>query len=181
MVKGAVIIDIINLFLAFLRVGALSLGGGYILIPLIEQEAVQKYGWLTTQEFVELLGFTQVIPGAISVKFATFTGYKVGGLLGAAAANLGILLPPVVIILLLFRVLKQVSPLPAANALLQGVKFGTLGLLAAVTVNIGRALPLEAKGALITAAAFLAITLLKIHPGLAILGSGILGILLYVK
>ncbi len=173
--------DILNLFLAFLRVGSLSIGGGYVLIPLIEKEVVQNYGWLTAQEFTKVLGVTQAVPGAISVKFATFTGYKVGGIIGIVAANLGILLPPVIIMLALFKVLEKTPAFHGGSAILQGVKFGTLGLLAAITLNVGKSLPLEGRGIFIAVISFLSVALLKLHPGLVVLASGILGVLIFIK
>ncbi len=171
--------NLITLFIAFLRVGIFSFGGGYVLIPLIEQEVVANYGWLTSQEFTKILGISQVVPGAISVKFATYTGYKVGGVFGALAANLAILLPPAVLIILLLNFIEKLNHNAFAKIFLQGIKFGTFGLMAAITLGIGKTLHFELKGLMIALLALVLAFIFKIHPGAVIIVAGILGVLIY--
>ncbi|HAH21030.1 MAG TPA: chromate transporter, partial [Candidatus Omnitrophica bacterium] len=72
-----------KLFFSFLRVGFFAIGGAYSFLPLIEKEVVQKYGWLSKEEFLEVLGMVNIFPGAISIKYATYTGYKIAGIWGA--------------------------------------------------------------------------------------------------
>src|SRR3989338_5322231 len=93
------IVILINLFLAFLRVGLFAIGGAYSFLPLIEKEVVQRHHWLTREEFLDVQGITQVFPGAISIKYATYTGYKMAGFLGAFLANLGNFLAPALLII----------------------------------------------------------------------------------
>ena len=90
---------LIELFLAFLRIGLFAIGGAYSFLPLIEREVVQRYQWLTKGEFLDVLGAVRVFPGAISIKYATYTGYKVAGILGVVVANVGNLLAPAVLII----------------------------------------------------------------------------------
>src|SRR3989338_7514087 len=89
---------LVNLFLAFFRVGLLAIGGAYSFLPLIEKEVVERYHWLTKEEFLDISGIVQIFPGAISIKYATYTGYKMAGFLGAIIANLGNILAPVILI-----------------------------------------------------------------------------------
>src|SRR3989338_1337438 len=89
---------ILKLFLSFLKVGFFAVGGAYSFLPLIEKEVVQKYQWLSQEEFLEVLGMVKIFPGAISIKYATYTGYKVGGIWGAIAANTGNFLAPALLI-----------------------------------------------------------------------------------
>ena len=81
-----------KLFLSFFRIGLFAIGGAYSFLPLIQREVVEKYHWLTKEEFLEVLGVVQIFPGAISIKFATYTGYKMAGVPGAIMANIGNLL-----------------------------------------------------------------------------------------
>ncbi len=78
---------LLQLFLSFLKVGSFSFGGAYSLLPLIEREVVTNNHWLSKEEFLRVLGMVEIFPGAISIKFATYTGYKTGGILGAVAGG----------------------------------------------------------------------------------------------
>ncbi|MHC4720497.1 MAG: chromate transporter, partial [Planctomycetota bacterium] len=86
---------LLKLFVTFLRIGFFAFGGAYSFLPLVEREVVENHQWLEKGEFLEVLGIVKVVPGAISIKFATYTGYKVAGVPGAIVANIANLLPPV--------------------------------------------------------------------------------------
>ncbi len=87
------------LFFVFFKTGLFALGGAYSFIPLLEKEVVERREWMDSEEFLEISGITTVFPGAISVKYATYVGYKQGGAAGAAAANIGNFLPPAFLIM----------------------------------------------------------------------------------
>ena len=89
----------IQLFFVFAKIGFFAVGGAYSFLPLFEEELVENYGWITRDEFLDVLGITQLFPGAISIKFATYTGYKLLGIPGAIIANVGNILPPALILL----------------------------------------------------------------------------------
>ncbi len=165
-----------QLFVAFLRVGLLSIGGGYVLIPLIEQEVVRVYGWLTREEFLQVLGVTQGIPGAISMKFATYTGYRIAGYPGVVAANLGILLPPVILMLILGTILLRYGHHRYFTTFLRGVQFATIGLLLSVTINLARGQSWGVAGGVFTALSVVLLTVTNVHPALVIFAAGFLGI-----
>lgn len=90
---------LLNLFIAFLKVGSFSFGGAYSPTTLIEKEVVANHQWLTKDEFLKVLGMVEVFPGAISIKFATYRGFKSAGILGVIVANLGNLFTPALLIL----------------------------------------------------------------------------------
>ena len=83
-----------DLFMAFLRVELFAFGGADALLPLIEKEVVERYNWLAPHEFSDMLGAAKIFPGALSIKFATYTGYKIAGIPGIIAANLGNFIMP---------------------------------------------------------------------------------------
>lgn len=91
----------IDLFIAFMRCGIFGFGGGQATVPLIQEEVVENYKWLTMEEFIDAQALAQSLPGPVTTKMATFTGYKVGGILGAAMSILGIVIPSTIGILLL--------------------------------------------------------------------------------
>lgn len=88
----------LQLFLAFLQIGAFSFGGGYAAMPLIQAQVVNKYGWLTMSDFTDLITISQMTPGPIAVNSATFVGMQVAGVFGAIVATLGVIFPSCVIV-----------------------------------------------------------------------------------
>ena len=90
-----------QLFLSFLQIGALSFGGGYAAMPLIEAQIVTSHGWLTTTEFADLVTIAEMTPGPIAINAATVVGTKIGGIPGALAATAGCILPACVLVTLI--------------------------------------------------------------------------------
>ena len=88
----------IKLFLTFLKIGAFTFGGGYAMIPLISREAVENHKWIEDKDILDIVAIAESTPGPIAVNAATFVGYRVGGVLGAFCATLGVVLPSFVII-----------------------------------------------------------------------------------
>lgn len=169
---------ILQLFWVFFKIGILSLGGGYVFYPLVEQEVVENYGWLTVEEFVEITGITQVVPGAISVKYAAYVGYRVAGIVGSAAAILGVILPPAVIIILLLTLLVRYQQHPLFESLLTGVRFATVGLVLYFAYEVLSSVGIEARGVLLSAGVFVAL-LLNIPPAVMIILGGLMGIIVF--
>lgn len=124
--------ELLNLFLAFLKVGSFSFGGAYSLLPVIESEVVTKHAWLNHDEFLKILTLVEVIPGAISIKFATYTGYKVAGIPGAIAANLGNLATPVILISFASYLYSYIENHEYIKQTLSGIKYAVLGMIMAV-------------------------------------------------
>lgn len=170
---------LLSLYGAFLKVGTFALGGGYTLIPLIEHQVVTVHGWLSREEFLEVLGVTQGLPGAISVKLATYTGFKIAGPLGVVAANLGNLTAPVVVMLALYGILHRLAGWPGVDRFLLGVRAGTWGLLLGFALILARATPQDARGVLIALAALVALAFLRVDPALVVVGAGVLGLALF--
>src|SRR3989339_524953 len=115
--------NLINLFLAFLKVGSFSFGGAYSLIPLIETEVVKNHQWLSHDEFLKVLGMVEIFPGAISIKFATYTGYKSGGILGAIVANLGNIFTPALLILFAAQIYSYYQNNQFVTKAFDGIKY----------------------------------------------------------
>lgn len=124
--------NLLNLFIAFLKVGTFSFGGAYSLIPMIEKEIVTNHKWLNHDEFLKVLGMVEIIPGAISIKFATYTGYKTAGIIGALVANIGNLLPPAILILFVTQINSLYQQNESASKILKGIKLTIIGMIAAL-------------------------------------------------
>ncbi len=112
-----------KLFIVFSKIGLFAFGGAYSFLPLTEREVVQNHHWLDKTEFLEVVGITKMFPGAISIKFATYTGYKLAGVPGAIVANLANLLPPVLFIMLASLLYSKYKDIPFVKASLQMAQY----------------------------------------------------------
>lgn len=173
--------ELLRLAIAFFRVGLLSFGGGVTLIPIIKNEVVVNNNWLLEEEFLQILGITQGIPGAISVKLATYTGYKVGGILGVFVAVVSSMIVPIVLMLLIYGVLAYKDKIPYSDQFVKGIQFATVGLLLSFIYKSLSSSSLDLRGILIAAIAFVLLTFTKISVGPVIIGAGLLGVLLYIS
>lgn len=127
-----------QLFLSFLKIGAFTFGGGWAMVPLIKKEIVENRGWLSDQDFVDLLAVAQSGPGPIAINTACLTGNKIMGARGAVSAVLGSALPSFLVILLVASLLGQFRELPVLDAFFRGMRPAILGLIASALVSVGR-------------------------------------------
>ena len=111
-----------QLFAAFCRIGALTFGGGYAMIPLLEREIVDRHHWATEEELMDYYAVGQCTPGIIAVNVATFVGYKIAGNLGGVIATLGVVTPSLLIIMLIASVLQNFADFPAVKSAFAGIR-----------------------------------------------------------
>ena len=111
-----------QLFLAFARVGVMTFGGGYAMIPILEREIVERHGWASSEELMDYYAVGQCTPGVIAVNTATFIGYKVAGALGGVVATLGVVFPSLVIITVIAGVLTRFADIPAVKSAFAAVR-----------------------------------------------------------
>ncbi len=111
-----------KLFLAFARVGVMTFGGGYAMIPILEREIVDRHGWATEEELMDYYAVGQCTPGVIAVNTATFIGYKIAGTVGGIVATLGIIFPSLVIITLIAGILTNFADVPAVKSAFAGIR-----------------------------------------------------------
>ena len=173
-----------QLFLSFLQVGAFSIGGGYAAMPLIQAQVVERFGWLTMDEFTNLITIAEMTPGPIAVNSATFVGLRIGGVAGALIATFGCILPSLIIVSLLswlyakFRsgqAMQTVLSLlrPVVVALIASAALGIL-LTAVQTVDMlsPESLSLDWVNAALFAAALLLLRRFKANPIAVMAGCG---------
>lgn len=118
-----------ELFLTFLKISAFTFGGGYAMISVIEHEVAEKRGWLTKEEFLDVVAVAESTPGPLAINSATFVGTKTGGFLGAFFATLGVVVPPFVIISILSRIYGAYGSNPYVEYAFFGVRAAVLALL----------------------------------------------------
>ena len=113
---------LLKLFAAFARVGVLTFGGGYAMIPMLEREIVDRHGWATSEELMDYYAVGQCTPGVIAVNTATFIGYKIAGNLGGVVATLGVVFPSFVIISVIAGIIQNFADIPAVRSAFEAIR-----------------------------------------------------------
>ena len=98
---------LIRLFIAFLKIGTFSFGGGYAMLPFIQNEIVDKNNWININEFMDIIGISQMTPGPIAINSATFVGYKLSGVLGSIMATLGVVFTSFILVSIINKMLEK--------------------------------------------------------------------------
>ena len=113
---------LLDLVLAFARVGVMTFGGGYAMIPILEREIVDRHGWATEEELMDYYAVGQCTPGVIAVNTATFIGYKTAGAIGGVIATLGVVFPSLIIITVIAGILTSFADVPAVKSAFAGIR-----------------------------------------------------------
>lgn len=167
---------LLQIFNAFLRIGFFAIGGAYSFLPLLQKEIVEHYQWLTKDEFLDVLGMVQILPGAISIKFATYTGYKTAGILGAIVANVANLLPPMIAVLLASALYLRYRHLPQLQGAFQAIQLTVFAMILVVAFKSVQTHDiLNLKNLLIILISFGLFLFTRIHPAIIIVYAGIAG------
>jgi chromate transporter len=145
-----------HLCMSLSKIGALAFGGGFTVIALIQYDVVEKFQWVSTKEFLDGIAMGQVTPGPVMIT-ATFLGYKLAGLWGAAMATIAGFSPAFFLITLLMPYYDRMKRMPAVQTIEQGILGSFIGMLALVLVNFGRAALVDLPTVLIFLGAFLAL------------------------
>ena len=127
-----------DLYRTFLRIGGLTFGGGYAMLPMIQREVVEARGWATEEEVMDCYAIGQCTPGVIAVNTATYIGYKKAGIAGGIAATLGVVTPSFFIILLIASALNNFAHIPFVAWALAGVRAGVCALVLHTVLDLAR-------------------------------------------
>lgn len=181
----------LKLFWAFFQVGLFSFGGGYAALPLIQNQVVTNYGWLTMSEFSDIITISQMTPGPIAINSATFVGIRIAGIGGAVIATFSCILPSCIIVLILAVLYRKYRNLRYVQGVLKSLQPAVVGLIAAAGLGIivnalwnGNAVSLDIKSIdFVVAGLMIALVVLlrkvKLSPSIVILGAGLVGGLIY--
>ncbi|MFN3335127.1 MAG: chromate efflux transporter [Caldilinea sp.] len=175
-VQEAVSVSLTQLFLVFLKVGALLYGSGYVLLAFLRNDLVVQLGWLSDQQLLDAVAVGQFTPGPVFTT-ATFIGYVVAGVPGAVAATVGIFLPSFIFVALLGRIVPAMRRSPWTAALLDGVNVSALGLMAGVTWQLGAAAIVDWLTALLAIGAIIALLRFQLNSAWLVLIGAIAGLL----
>ncbi len=166
---------ILTLFLTFFKIGAFTFGGGYAMIPLIQREIVEKHGWMTDEDILDIFAIAESTPGPIAINSATFVGFRTAGFWGSALATTGVVLPSFVIILLISFLLTGFADIPAVQYAFFGIRAGVLALLVKALWTMYKKnpkgpIPYVLMGVAFVATAFLKVPVLAVLAGCALTG-----------
>ena len=170
-------------FLTFFKIGIFTLGGGYAMIPLIEEEVVNKHRWVEKEEMLDLIAIAQSCPGVFAINIAIFIGYKLRKTRGAIATAIGTALPSFLIILAIAMFFSQFKENKYVAAMFRGIRPAVVALIAVPTFRLGQRAKLNWTTIWIPVVCALAIWALGVSPIWIIIIAGIAGYLygMYIK
>lgn len=179
---------LLELFLTFAKIGLFTIGGGYAMIPLIQEEIIRR-NWLTLEGVIDILAISEMTPGPFAINASTFIGIQQAGIPGAIFATTGVITPSFIIVLLVARYFTKFKDHSLVQGLLTGIRPAVIGLIATATFSIMKSVfsitassiftLVNLKSIVILGLVLVGIYKLKIHPALMIIISAILGMLFF--
>lgn len=175
---------ILILFLTFFKIGAFTFGGGYAMLNLLENEFVEKRGWLTKDEFLDMLAIAESTPGPIAINSATFIGYKTAGAVGSEFATLGVVLPSFIIIYIISLFLDKFLALSIVASAFKGIQACVVYLIGSVGIKLfkqmeKKPLPIIIMSTVLVCMIAFSLFAIKFSSIIYILISGALGIIAF--
>lgn len=175
----------IELLLSFIQIGLFSIGGGYAAMPLIEHQAVDVNGWLTLQEFADIITISEMTPGPITINSATFVGIRVAGIPGALVATAGCILPSSIIVTILAFIYYRFKGIDAVSSVLKGLRPAIIAMIATAGLSLMNMALFNgdiSNGISVTALvifviAFIILKKWKTNPIFVMLGAGLMNLI----
>ena len=164
-----------DLFITFMKIGGFTLGGGPAMVPMMEQEIVNHYHWLTKEEFLDILAVSQATPGIFAVDMASHIGYKLGGVRSGICAALGVIAPSLVIILLIAIIFARFRDNYWVNCAFLGIRPAVVALLAVPVFSMAKSAKITWSNCWIPLLSTFLIWICGISPALIILIAGVSG------
>lgn len=167
-----------QLFKAFFRVGILTFGGGYAMLPILRREVVETNAWCTDEELADFYAIGQCTPGIIAVNTATFIGYKLRGIPGGVFATLSLVLPSFIIILAIAAVLENFAHLPVVINAFAGIRVAVVALVLNAVLKLLKTSVVDKTTLVIFLLVFILASVFSVSPVWFVLAAGLAGILL---
>lgn len=174
--KGKIFLsELFDLFLTFARVGGLTFGGGYAMLPMLQQEVVGKRHWATEEEIMDYYAIGQCTPGIIAVNVATFIGYKNRGVIGAIFSTAGMIFPSLIIITLIAAFLQNFAELEIVKHAFAGIRVCVGVLVLNAVQTLWKKGVVDKATMAIAVVVFLGMLLLDVSPIFFVIGAGLAG------
>ena len=168
---------LIKLYTTFFKIGLFTFGGGYAMLPLIKEEMI-SHGWLTVNQFMDIVAVSQMTPGAIAINNATFIGFKLAGIAGVLATTLGVISPSLIIVLIIASVFDKFADNNLVQRAWGGIRPAVVGLILAAVFSLGQKAIQGTKEIIIGVIVLFLLIKIKLHPIIIIILAGVLGLLL---
>ena len=169
--------DLISLFWAFCKIGGLTFGGGYAMLPMLQKEVVEEKKWATEEELLDYYAVGQATRGIIAVNTATFVGYKEMGVLGAAFATFGVVFPSLVIIMAIAGFIDNFSDLEVVQYAFSGIRIAVGVLILNALIKLMKGSVKDILGIILFVATFIASSFLNISVVYIIIAAALIGII----
>ncbi|MEA4891971.1 MAG: chromate transporter [Peptococcaceae bacterium] len=167
----------IDLFFTFFRIGGLTFGGGYTVLPMLQKEIVENRGWATQEEVLDYYAVGQCLPGMIAVNTAIMIGYNVRKRLGALVSALGLVMPSLIVILIVASVLNNFADLPVVQSAFAGIRVAVCALVVNAVYKMGKAGVIDVITGLFCLVTFAASALWGLSPVLLVVTAALLGLI----
>ena len=161
--------ELAAIFISFCKVGALTFGGGYAMLPILRREISQRRGWITDEQAADYFAMGQCLPGIIAVNTAVFVGRGQKGVPGGIAAAIGVVFPSFAIILMIASLLQNFAHIPQVQSAFYGIRIAVAALILDAVIKMWKAGIKDAFGVVIFAGAFLLSVVLNISPVILVL------------
>ncbi len=171
-------ISLSDLFQVFLKIGGFTFGGGYAMLPLIEEEFVERRELIKEEEFIDMIAVIQGIPGIIAINSSLFIGYRLRGIMGALTSALAMSLPSVIIITLIANILLHIHDNQIVLAVFSGIRATVVVLIFWAGYRMSKKAIINRWSLLYTFGMVVGMLVLKVHPIILILSAGIISIIL---
>lgn len=167
--------ELFDLFWTFCKIGALTFGGGYAMLPLIQREIVENKKWSTEKGILDYYAVGQCTPGVIAVNTATFIGYKLKGIIGGIVATLGVIFPSIVIILIIATFLQNFADLAIVQSAFAGIRVAVVALIITTVVKLIKSSIKDYLGVIIAIIAFVISAFIGLSPVYVVIAAALTG------
>lgn len=170
--------QLFQLFITFAKIGSMTFGGGYAMLPFLQREIVEKNKWATEEEIMDYFAIGQCTPGVIAVNTATFIGYKLAGVLGGIFATLGVIFPSLVIISIIAAFIRNFADIEAVQHAMNGIQICVCALILDATIKLAKKSFADAYCITIFAITIAVSLFTGISAVFIVIGAGLLGIII---
>ena len=171
-------LELLNLFLLFAKIGVMTFGGGYAMLPILQKELVDKRGWVTEEELADYFALGQCTPGIIAVNTATFIGQKRKGILGGIVATLGVVFPSMIIIGIIVAFIGNFAGLKIVKSAFTGIRACVCILILNAVIKLSKNAIVDKWGVVIFIVVLIASLLTNLSPIIYIVIAAIAGIII---
>lgn len=166
---------LLELFFTFAKIGVVTFGGGYAMLPMLQRDIVSKHNWATEEELMDYFAIGQCTPGIIAVNTATFIGYKIKGVLGGIFATLGVIFPSIVIITIIAAFINNFADYPVVIYAFNGIRICVCVLILNAVLKLAKNALIDVWAYIIFAVVFLLSAIFDMSAALLVLIAGVVG------